>query len=139
MKGGLWNYQYVVDPTANRLIESGIPAEKIEDAYVLAEDVERRIKFQVWVQKYVDHSISSTVNLPAWGTELNNEERVQSFGNMLIKHLPELRGLTVYPDGARGGQPLTPVSYSTAASHIGEVFIEATDVCDITRGGSCGS
>ncbi len=139
LKSGLWNYQYVIDPTADRLIKSGVPAEKIEDAYVLAEDVERRVKFQVWVQKYVDHSISSTVNLPEWGSELNNEDRVQSFGNMLVKYLPELRGLTVYPDGARGGQPLTPVPYITAANHVGEVFIEAADICDISRGGSCGA
>lgn len=138
-KGNVWNYQYVVDPTAKRLVESGISPEHIEDAYSLAEDVEKRIKFQVWVQTFVDHSISSTVNLPAWGSELNNDSRVQSFGKMLIAHLPALRGMTVYPDGARGGQPLSPIKYQTAVKHVGEVFVESADVCDLTRGGSCGS
>ena len=37
-------YQYVVDPCAKRLIDSGIKPEAIEDAYCLAEDVERRVQ-----------------------------------------------------------------------------------------------
>jgi ribonucleoside-diphosphate reductase alpha chain len=139
MKGNTWNYQYVIDPTAKRLIDSGVAPESIEDAYVLAENVERRVEFQTWMQKYVDHSISSTINLPEWGSELNNDSNVKTFGNMLMKHLPHLRGVTCYPDGARGGQPLSTVSYKTAIKHVGEVFIEAADVCDISKGGSCGS
>lgn len=139
LKGSVWHYQYVIDPTAKRLIDSGVRPESIEDAYVLAEDCERRVAFQSWLQMYVDHSISSTLNLPAWGSELNNDSTVQPFGRMLIKYLPELRGITCYPDGARGGQPLSPVKYATAMKYAGEVFIEAADICDITRGGSCGS
>ena len=70
---------------------------------------------------------------------MNNDNTVQAFGKMLIKYLPDLRGITTYPDGARSGQPLNPVSYRTAAKHLGEVFLEAGDICDITRGGSCGT
>lgn len=138
-KGNVWNYQYVIDPTAKRLIESGVKPENIEDAYTLAEDVERRVSFQAWLQQYVDHGISSTINLPEWGTEHNNEQTMQEFGRMLIKYLPRLRGITCYPEGARSGQPLTPVSYNTAVKHVGEVFVEAADICEITKGGSCGS
>lgn len=139
LKGNVVHYEYVVDPTAKRLIDQGVDPELIEDAYTLAEDVERRIAFQAWIQEYVDHAISSTVNLPAWGTELNNESRVHEFGDMLMKYLPKLRGITCYPDGARGGQPLTPVKLSTALKHAGEVFFEQADVCDITKAGSCGA
>lgn len=140
LKHTTWNYEYVVDPTAKRLIEEfNISPDNIEDAYSLANDVERRVAFQAWVQKYVDHSISSTINLPAWGSELNNSGKVREFGNMLMKYLPNLRGITVYPDGCRGGQPLTPIKYQTAMKHVGEVFVEQADVCDISRGGSCGS
>lgn len=139
LKGSVWNYQYVLDPTAKRLIEGGINPDDIEDAYVLAEDTERRLAFQVHIQKYVDHGISSTINLPQWGSELNNTDTVQKFGKTLIKCLPHLRGVTTYPDGARNGQPLSPVKWSTAVKHVGEVFIEAGDVCDIRGGGTCGS
>lgn len=138
LKGNSVHYQYVIDPCAKRLIDSGIKPEAIEDAYSLAENVERRVEFQAWLQQYVDHAISSTINLPAWGSETNNDNTVQSFGIMLMKYLPKLRGLTCYPDGARGGQPLTAVKYSTAVQHVGEVFVEGVDVCDWTKGGSCG-
>jgi ribonucleoside-diphosphate reductase alpha chain len=139
LKGDSVHYQYVIDPAAKKLIDQGVNPDKIEDAYTLAENVERRVAMQAWLQGYVDHAISSTINLPSWGSELNNEDKVRSFGNMLMKYLPQLRGVTCYPDGARDGQPLTPVKYTTAIKHIGEVFIEAQDICDITRGGSCGN
>lgn len=138
LKGDVVHYQYVIDPTAKKLIEAGVRPEAIEDAYTLAEDVERRVEFQAWLQQYVDHAISSTINLPEWGSELNNDGNVRQFGEMLYKYLPNLRGVTVYPDGARGGQPLTPVSYAEAVGQVGEVFIEQVNVCDITKGGSCG-
>jgi len=140
LKGNVWNYQYVIDPTAKRLVESGVKPESIEDAYVLAEDVERRLAFQAHVQKYVDHAISSTINLPQWGTEPNNADTIQKFGKAFMKYLPQLRGLTTYPDAARSGQPLSAVSWHTAIKHQGEVLIEAGDICSISgKGGSCGS
>jgi len=140
LKGSTWAYQYVVDPVAKRLIDSGVDPDLIEDCYDLAAEPERRVEFQVWLQQYVDHSISSTLNLPEWGSELNNVEGVHQFGTMLMRHLPKLRGMTVYPDGARSGQPLTKVKLTTALKHGDEVYFETGDVCDITHsGGTCGS
>lgn len=141
LKGSTWLYEYVIDPTAKRAVEKyGVKPDDLEDAYSLAEEPERRVAFQAHVQKFVDHSISSTVNLPHWGSELNNAGRVRDFGNMLLQHLPNLRGITVYPDGARGGQPLSVVKYNTAMKHVGNVFYESADMCDLTgKGGSCGS
>ena len=116
--------------------------DKIESALDLAADYERRIKFQADVQDYVDMSISSTINLPAWGSDLNNEDTVADFAKTLAKYAPRLRGFTCYPDGARGGQPLTSVPYSEAKDMLGFEFEEAVsthDICDISgKGGSCG-
>jgi ribonucleoside-diphosphate reductase alpha chain len=140
LKGNSWHYQYVVESAAKRLIdENGVDPDTIEDAYTLAEDPERRVSFQAWMQKYVDHGISSTINLTSWGSEANNDSKVQDFGNMLMKYLPDLRGITCYPDGARGGQPITAVKYTTAMKHVGDIFVESADICDITKGGTCGS
>jgi ribonucleoside-diphosphate reductase alpha chain len=137
---GAWHVQYVVDPTAQRLINAGTRPEDVEDAYTLAAAPERRVAFQAWVQQYVDHGISSTLNLPPWGSALNNEDRVRQFGDMLFRRLPRLRGVTVYPDGARDGQPLTPCSYSEAAANVGQVIVEQADVCVISKGGEgCGA
>ena len=138
VKGNQHCYQYVIDPCARRLIESGVNPKNIEDAYMLAQDVDRRIAFQTWVQQYVDHCISSTINLPAFGSELNNQSTVRPFGLMLMRYLPQLRGITCYPDGGRAGQPLLPVSYEEALANQGiEIVEESTNACSL-RGTGCG-
>jgi ribonucleoside-diphosphate reductase alpha chain len=136
-----WHFQYVVDGTAKILIQQhGIDPYQIETALSLANDYERRIKFQADVQDYVDMSISSTINLPKWGTELNNDTRVEDFARTLARYAVRLRGFTCYPDGSRGGQPLTTVDYHEAKEHDGEEFKEHFhDVCSISgKGGHCG-
>lgn len=137
--GTKWKYQYVVDATADRIIqETGVDPDSVETAASLASDFERRIKFQYDIQKYVDMSISSTINLPKWGSELNNEDKVGDFAKTLAKYAHGLRGFTCYPDGARGGQPLTPVKYKDAKRHDGVVFDEV-DICEWSgKGGTCG-
>lgn len=137
--GDVWKFQYVVDPCAKRLIESGVSPDAIETADTLSADVERRVSFQAWLQTYVDHAISSTINLPRWGSVLNNPSRIVPFGEMLLKYLPHLRGITVFPDGSRGaGQPITHVPYAEAFDAEGETFVEGGDVCELTKGESCG-
>ena len=141
--GQRWKYQFAVDHCAEGLIRQfGVEPERIESAIDLASDYERRIKFQYDVQRYVDMAISSTINLPAWGSKLNNPDTVRPFADTLAKYTRGLRGFTVYPDGSRGGQPLTSVSYQEAKEKLGQEFeehIETNDVCDITgKGGSCG-
>lgn len=139
-EGKRWKYQYAVDHGAQGLIELyGIDPESIETAATLAVDYERRIKFQADVQDYTDMSISSTINLP--NREAQNFT-ARDFANVLSKYASRLRGFTCYPDGARGGQPLTHVPYLEAKLNLGEEFDEHTefnDVCEITgTGGSCG-
>ena len=138
--GTKWKYEYVVDSTADLLIkEHGLDPDKIETAYKLSQDYEKRISFQASIQDYVDMSISSTINLPAWGTKGNSEQDVKRFSETLARYAPRLRGFTCYPDGSRGGQPLTEVSYEEAMKHRGVVF-EENDICVIGgKGGTCGS
>ena len=141
--GTRWHYQYVVDSAAQELIDLyDTRPEDIESALDLAEDYKRRMKFQADVQDYVDMSISSTINLPSWGSKLNNEDTVKEFTDTLASYAHRLRGFTVYPDSCRGGQPLTSVPYKEAVDKLGEEFeegLETHDICDITgHGGSCG-
>ncbi len=138
--GDRWKYEFVVDATADYLIrECGAKPETIDTAMSLAADPGARITFQAQVQRYVDHAISSTINLPAWGSELNNEDRVEGFAKLLADNAPHIRGFTCYPDGARGGQPLTAVPYDEAVKKRGVVYDEV-DVCEMTgHGGVCGA
>lgn len=130
--GDVVRYQYVVDPTAERLIQEGVDPSSIEDAYSMAYNVEKRVAFQAWVQQYVDHAISSTINLPY---PIVEPKEVEAFADMLYKYLPGLRGITAYPDGARGGQPLSAVPYEVARENTGVVYEESEERC---KGGACG-
>lgn len=132
--GDKWHYEYCVDATAEMLVQDGIDPGKIQTAYGLSSDYERRIKFQADVQDYVDMSISSTINLPEWGSKDNNEHHVERFSQVLAGYAPRLRGFTCYPDGSRGGQPLTEVPYAEAIKHKGIVY-EENNMC---KDGVCG-
>ena len=135
--GDKWKYEYVVDATAADLIEThGLNPNEIETSSSMVDDFERRLKFQADVQDYVDMSISSTINLPSWGSEGNNESRVMEFANILAKYAHRLRGFTCYPDGARGGQPLTTVTYKEAMKHKGVVYEENSETA--CQSGVCG-
>ena len=130
----LWKYQYVIDPTAYHLIEEmGVAPDDIEDAYSLAYNVERRIKFQADLQDYVDHGISSTINLPY---PITDEQEVRDFGETLMTYLPRLRGVSAYPNGSRSGQPLEAVAYEQAIGKAGLTFEDSRDEACV--GGSCG-
>ena len=143
LKNKRWHYQYVVDSAAQEMIELyDIKPDQIESALDLAKDYERRLSFQANVQEYVDMAISSTINLPKWGTENNNEDGVDNFTQTLARYAHRLRGFTCFPDGCRGGQPLTSLPYQEALEKLGEEFednIQVHDICDISgSGGVCG-
>lgn len=122
LKGEDWVYQYVVDGTVKRLMDKGVKIENIKDAYDI--DFKSRVKFQADVQNYVDMAISSTCNLPEWGSELNNEDSLKKNAKVLLKYAKRLRGFTCYPDGARGGQPLSRVELDEALGKEGQIFEE---------------
>lgn len=60
-------------------------------------DVETRVHTQELIQKYISHSISSTVNLPSTATQQDVET--------IFKEAYQcgLKGITVYRDGSRSG------------------------------------
>lgn len=111
LKGDKWHFQYVIDQAAKRLVDAGIDPDTVETAADLAQDPARRLNMQVFIQKYVDHGISSTLNLPA---KEKQSFTTDEFAKILLNRLPGLRGVTVYPDGARSGQPLNVVTYEEA-------------------------
>ena len=144
LKNRRWHYQYVIDSAAQEMIELYYTKpENIESALDLIKDYERRLNFQANVQEYVDMSISSTINLPQWGTEDNNEDLVEPFAETLAKYAHRLRGFTCFPDGCRGGHPLTAVPYSEALEKLGEEFednIQTHDICELSASaGVCGT
>lgn len=141
LKAGRWHAQYSIDQAAQLMIDKyGLSPDQVESSVDLATDYERRIKFQADIQDYTDNALSSTISLPAVGSPESPDPK--AFAQTLAKYAHRLRGFTCYPDGARGGQPLTSVPYDLAKSKLGEEFEENSswlEVCEITKGGFCGS
>ena len=141
--GKNWRYQYVVEQVAREFSDLyGTDPDELDCALSLSTEPERRIKLQAEVQAYVDMAISSTINLPAFNTKHNNPDTVKEFAIILAKYAHRLRGFTCFPDGSRGGQPLSQVPYKEAVDKLGKDFeehVEAADICSITgHGGTCG-
>lgn len=126
-------FEYVVDPTVARLVAEGVDPSLIEDSYELAYDYERRFRMQEYAQSHIDHAISMTVNLPKVMRDPGEQATMR---DTLIKYLPKLRGITMYPDGCRPGQPLTHVPLEYALEQQGVRFEEKEDRC---VGGVCAS
>lgn len=134
-------FQYVIDSTTKRLIKEGYikNPNEVEDAITLSKDPEKRIKFQWNIQKYVDQGISSTINIPNFSQmELTQQlKEKENYKILLRRYLPELRGITFYSDGSRGGQPLEKVDYNTASIMEGVIVDETSSAA--CGSGLCGS
>ena len=77
--------------------------EDIPSYFVESDSInwENRVTIQGAIQEYIDHSISSTINLPA-GT------KSEVVGNLYMKGWEQgLKGITVYVDGSRSGVLVT--------------------------------
>lgn len=133
LKNGTWHYQFVVDGSVKRLLDKGVEMKDIKDAYDIT--FEQRVKFQADVQNYVDMAISSTCNLPPWGSDENSEESLEKNAAYLLEKAKRLRGFTCYPDGCRDGQPLARVGLDEALANEGQVFEETVQEC---TNGVCG-
>ncbi|HVI39871.1 MAG TPA: adenosylcobalamin-dependent ribonucleoside-diphosphate reductase, partial [Anaerovoracaceae bacterium] len=81
----------------------------LPDSFVTSDQIdwERRVLIQGVEQKYIDHSISSTINLPK-GTS------PEVVGRLYLESWKKgLKGVTVYVDGSRDGVLITKTSGST--------------------------
>jgi ribonucleotide reductase alpha subunit len=95
-----------------------------------AHDLSMRDHFEMQriCQAHLDNACSKTINVPQ-GTS------VDELSDLYMEFLPSLKGVTVYPDGSRENQPLTPISLDEAIRLQGGQKVEApTADC---AGGKC--
>jgi ribonucleoside-diphosphate reductase alpha chain len=99
--GDAWEEFIVHHPKLNEWMritgKTDVKESPYADATAQEINWEKRVQLQAIVQKYVTHSISSTINLPAeTPPERIGEIYFQSWKN-------KLKGITVYRDGSRSG------------------------------------
>jgi len=99
-----------VHPIYEDIIKNG---ESIPDWFVDAYDLSPQDHFEMQCicQKYIDGSVSKTINLP-------NETTSDQLSNLLLEYIHDLKGVTVYRDGSREGQILTQASHEDVLEYI---------------------
>jgi len=96
--GDKWQKYEVNHPNLS-LFKSMFPEQDVPSYFVTSDEIDHlaRVKLQASIQKYIDHGISSTINLPKTATVAD----VQNIYMQAWKN--GLKGVTVYVDGSRSG------------------------------------
>jgi ribonucleotide reductase alpha subunit len=122
--------EIVIHPLLKQFIDEGKSIEHFQGAHDLS--LRDHFEMQRAVQKHIDNSVSKTINTPQGIS-------IEELSDLLIEYFPELKGVTIYPEGSRENQPLTPLSLNEAVDHLinkmnTQVGMEETGRC---RNGKC--
>lgn len=104
-EGDALKSEVVVHPLLKEFVEAGKDVSHFEGAHDLS--VRDHFEMQRVCQRHVDSSISKTINLPQ-GTS------PEELSALYMEFFPDLKGMTVYPEGSRENQPLTPIPLEDA-------------------------
>ena len=130
-----WSETVVVDPLFKEYYDKGLGLENFVGAYDVSP--KQHMAVQAVCQRYVDSSISKTINLPSTAT-------AEELNDTALAFAPYLKGMTVYRAGSKGQEPLEAISlneenikkYMQVESVIEEEVQDAS-FCSI-NGGECG-
>jgi len=86
-----------VNKIYKELLESN---EKVPEWFVDSDDLkpEDHFEMQAIVQKYVDGSVSKTINMPKGSNK-------KDLNRLLLEYIHDIKGCTIYVDGSKGEQP----------------------------------
>lgn len=105
--GDAWKTHLICHPAVQEFLGKDKITEKdfedLPDFFITSDSInwDRRIEIQSIMQQYIDHGISSTINLPKGTTEETVAKLYQLAWNKGLK------GVTVYVDGSRDGVLIT--------------------------------
>jgi ribonucleoside-diphosphate reductase alpha chain len=124
--GDVREMEVVVHPLFKEFIEKGSSVDHFQGTYDLS--LRDHFEMQRTCQRHIDNAVSKTINIQP-GTS------AEELSELYIEYLPELKGITVYPEGSRENQPLTPLPLDQAIDFaVAEISSYAPDSC---KGGVC--
>lgn len=92
---------------------------------------EDHINTQVAIQRFTDGAVSKTLNVPE---DFSSDE----LSELLLESILDIKGMTLYKEGSRKEQILTPLNEEDAGNHLDEAISQQDDVAVDCEGGSCG-
>ena len=131
----VWKEVVVVDPLLREYFDGGKSIEGFVGAYDVTP--EQHLAVQAAWQKYIDSSISKTINLP-------KEAKAEDLTNVALDYVEYLKGLTIYRAGSKGNEPLeaVPMTPENIAKYVGNREVElgmADGAACSMNGGECGA
>lgn len=116
--GDKWQEFVVCHPKLKQWMEVTGETDETKSPYAgsTAPEIDwvKRVEMQAVIQKYITHSISSTINLPS-------DVSVEKVGEIYLKSWEMgLKGITVYRDGSRSGVLISNDAPKEAATAIYE-------------------
>jgi ribonucleoside-diphosphate reductase alpha chain len=90
------------DPLFSQFREEGRDTSHFLGGYEVSP--EQHIEVQATVQQYVDSAISKTILIA-------NKFPAKRLGEVLLKHIGDIKGTTIYREGSRGEEVLIPMPY----------------------------
>ena len=91
---------------------------------------EDHIETQVAIQKYTDGAVSKTIVVP-------KDYKVDQLGDILLESMDDLKGVTVYREGSREHQIITPITDPKEFQKFTTEMDEGDVACNL--GGQCGA
>lgn len=122
--------EIVIHPLLKQFVDEGKSTKHFQGAY----DLKMRDHFEVQraCQRHIDNAVSKTINVMP-GTS------AEELAELYMEYFPELKGVTIYPEGSREDQPLTPLSLEEGIAAVkgkGEKILQSYSV-DACKDGKC--
>ena len=129
--GNTWKETLVVDPMFKKHFEEGKDLKSFIGAYDISP--EEHMQVQATIQRYIDSSISKTINVP-------EDFKAGKFQNQVIEFFRYLKGITIYRAGSKENEPLVaiPLTYENIEKYMGTRYDSAVaegSACSMTGGG----
>jgi len=118
----------LVDPIYAELVD----ADKSTEHFTTAHDIspEMHLEMQISIQRYVDSSISKTINIPS-------SYPMAKLDKVLLDAVPALKGVTIYKSGSKGKEPLVPVDHTKMKKEEILDLAKETYSKDSCKNGTC--
>lgn len=127
-KGDAREMEVVIHPLFKKFIEEGQDTSHFQGAFELS--VRDHFEMQRTCQKHMDNAVSKTINIDV------SKVSVEELSDLYMEYLPELKGITIYPEGSRENQPLTPLSSDEAFKHVADAIAGSAGL-DACKSGVC--
>jgi ribonucleoside-diphosphate reductase alpha chain len=110
--------EVVIHPLFRRFMDEGKSVEHFQGAHEVS--MRDHLEMQRTCQRHLDNACSKTINVPQGTSE-------ETLSELYMEFFPELKGVTVYPDGSRENQPLTPIGLDEAIARYRDAKVETAE------------